>query len=103
MKMVMDKSWHITNWQKVECFPIWPPDFAKSVHFFADIKKISLNSERCIFQPFQQNVVMHLINSRVAKFKCPHVLDNQKMDDDSQKLRLGCPPDSHILTPTFSS
>ena len=34
---------------------------------------------------------------RVAKFKRPRVLDNQKMSEDNQKLRPGCPPDYQIF------
>ena len=34
---------------------------------------------------------------RVAKFKRPCVLDNQKMSEDNQKLRPGCPPDYQIF------
>ena len=30
---------------------------------------------------------------RVAKFTCPRVLDDQKMNEDNQELRSGCPPD----------
>ena len=30
---------------------------------------------------------------RVAKFKCPRVLDDQKISEDNQKLRPGCSPD----------
>ena len=35
--------------------------------------------------------------SRVAKFACPRVLDDQKMSEDNQKLRSGCPPDYQIF------
>ena len=34
---------------------------------------------------------------RVAKFACPRVLDDQKMSEDNQKLRSGCPPDYQIF------
>ena len=34
---------------------------------------------------------------RVAKFACPRVLDVQKMSEDNQKLRSGCPPDYQIF------
>ena len=29
---------------------------------------------------------------RVANFACPRVLDDQKLSEDNQKLRSGCPP-----------
>ena len=32
----------------------------------------------------------------IAKFKCPRVLDNQKMRQGNQKVRPGCPPDYQI-------
>ena len=35
--------------------------------------------------------------TRVAKFACPRVLDDQKMSEDNQKLRSGCPPDYQIF------
>ena len=35
--------------------------------------------------------------SRVAKFTYPRVLDDQKMSEDNQKLRSGCPPDYQIF------
>ena len=34
---------------------------------------------------------------RVAKCACPRVLDDQKMSEDNQKLRSGCPPDYQIV------
>ena len=34
---------------------------------------------------------------RVAKFACPRVLDDQKMSEDNQKMRCGCPPDYQIF------
>ena len=34
---------------------------------------------------------------RVAKFKCPRVLDDQQMSEDNQKLRPGCPPDYQVF------
>ena len=34
-----------------------------------------------------------VVIGRVAKFACPRVLDDQKMSEDNQKLRSGCPPD----------
>ena len=34
---------------------------------------------------------------RVGKFACPRVLDDQKMSEDNQKLRSGCPPDYQIF------
>ena len=34
---------------------------------------------------------------RVAKFACPRVLDDRKMSEDNQILRLGCPPDYQIF------
>ena len=34
---------------------------------------------------------------KVAKFVCPRVLDDQKMSEDNQKLRSGCPPDYQIF------
>ena len=34
---------------------------------------------------------------RVAKFGCPRVLDDQKMNEDNQNLRRGCPPDYQIF------
>ena len=44
---------------------------------------------------------------RVAKFKRPHVLGDQKISEDNQELRPGCPPDYQIfvkeLTKKFSS
>ena len=43
---------------------------------------------------------IHLIKSkclsnggRLAKFKRPHVLGDQKISEDNQELRPGCPPD----------
>ena len=35
--------------------------------------------------------------NRVATFACPRVLDDQKMSEDNQKLRSGCPPDYQIF------
>ena len=35
--------------------------------------------------------------TRVAKFACPRVHDDQKMSEDNQKLRSGCPPDYQIF------
>ena len=44
---------------------------------------------------------------RVAKFKRPRVLSDQKVSEDNQKLRPGCPPDYQIfvkkLTQKYSS
>ena len=37
------------------------------------------------------------ISFRVAKFACPHVLGDQKICEDNQKLRPGCPPDYQIF------
>ena len=34
---------------------------------------------------------------RAAKFACPRVLDDQQLNEDNQKFRFGCPPDSQIL------
>ena len=34
---------------------------------------------------------------RIAKFKRPHVLGDQKISEDNQKLRPGCPPDYQIF------
>ena len=34
---------------------------------------------------------------RVAKFKHPRVLDDQKISEDNQELRPGCPPDYQIF------
>ena len=34
---------------------------------------------------------------RVAKFKRPPVLGDQKMSEDNQELRPGCPPDYQIF------
>ena len=34
---------------------------------------------------------------RVAKFACPRVLDAQKLSEDNQNLRSGCPPDYQIF------
>ena len=36
-------------------------------------------------------------SGRVAKFACPRVLDGQKMSEDNQKSRCGCPPDYQIF------
>ena len=38
-----------------------------------------------------------LFQVRVAKFACPRVLDDQKMGEENQKLRFGCPPDYQIF------
>ena len=38
-----------------------------------------------------------MIRIRVAKFACPRVLDDQKMSEDNQRLRSGCPPDYQIF------
>ena len=35
--------------------------------------------------------------NRVAKFACPHVLDAQKLSEDNQYMRSGCPPDYHQI------
>ena len=35
--------------------------------------------------------------ARVAKFKCPGVLGDQKISEDNQELRPGCPPDYQIF------
>ena len=35
--------------------------------------------------------------TRVAKFACPRVLDDQKMSEDNQELRSDCPPAYQIL------
>ena len=40
---------------------------------------------------------MHAIRTRVAKFKHPRVLCDQKISEDNQKLRPGCPPDYQIF------
>ena len=34
---------------------------------------------------------------RVAKFVCPRVFDDQKMNEDNQNLRCSCPPDYQIF------
>ena len=34
---------------------------------------------------------------RVEKFACPRVHDDQKMNEDNQNLRCGCPPDYQIF------
>ena len=50
--------------------------------------------------------MLGLIPHRVAKFKCPRVLDDQNISEDNQKLRPGCPPDYQIfcerIEPTIS-
>ena len=38
-----------------------------------------------------------ITNTRVAKCACPRVLDDQKMNEDNQKLRCGCPPEYQIF------
>ena len=40
---------------------------------------------------------MDISYCRVAKFECPRVLDDQKMSEDNQKFRSGCPPDYQIF------
>ena len=35
--------------------------------------------------------------SRVSKFACPRVHDDQKINEDNQNLRCGCPPDYQIF------
>ena len=37
------------------------------------------------------------MGARVAKVACPCVLDDQKLSEDNQKLRSGCPPDYQIF------
>ena len=46
-------------------------------------------------------VIIENIGLRVAKFACPRVLDDQKLSDDNQKLRYGCPPDYQIFFGNF--
>ena len=38
-----------------------------------------------------------ILTFRVAKFKCPRVLGDQKISEDNQELRPGCPPDYQIF------
>ena len=40
---------------------------------------------------------MYQNTHRVAKFACPRVLDAQKLSEDNQNLRSGCPPDYQIF------
>ena len=42
-------------------------------------------------------VLLTSMSHRVAKFACPRVLDDQKMSEDNQKMRSGCPPDYQIF------
>ena len=42
-------------------------------------------------------VAVTSIHYRVAKFVCPRVLDDQKLSEDNQKLRYGCPPDYQLF------
>ena len=43
-------------------------------------------------------LIIHRVGwGRVAKFACPRVLDDQKLSEDNQKLRSGCPPDYQIF------
>ena len=37
------------------------------------------------------------MHGREAKFACPRVHDDQKMSEDNQNLRCGCPPDYQIF------
>ena len=59
--------------------------------------------------PVKGSCILALWNlHRVAKFKCPRVLGDQKISEDNQKLRPGCPPDyqnffGKELNQTFSS
>ena len=39
---------------------------------------------------------------RVAKFKRPRVLGDQKISEDNQELRPGCPPDYQIFCERIS-
>ena len=41
--------------------------------------------------------LIRFVFSRVAKFACPRVHDDQKMSEDNQNLRSGCPPDYQIF------
>ena len=56
---------------------------------------ITSQSIACDFVALQEllNVLLQLYSSRVAKFKRPCALGNQKVSEDNQKLRPGCPPD----------
>ena len=38
-----------------------------------------------------------VIYTRVAKFKCLRVLEDQKISEDNQEIRPGCPPDYQIF------
>ena len=56
----------------------------------------------CTLGTFQPKATLHVlllncIRSRGAKFACPPVLDDQKLSEDNQKLRFGCPPDDQIF------
>ena len=35
--------------------------------------------------------------NKVAKFKCPRILGDQKLSEDNQELRPSCPPDYQIF------
>ena len=39
----------------------------------------------------------HTSLDRLAEFKRPRVLDNQKISEDNQELRPGCPPDYQMF------
>ena len=41
--------------------------------------------------------VIRPCHTRVAKFACPRVHDDQKMSEDNQNLRSSCPPDYQIF------
>ena len=42
-------------------------------------------------------IVCFISPFRVAKFTCPRVHNDQKMSENNQKLRSGCPPDYQIF------
>ena len=51
----------------------------------------------CVCMCVYVGVYVGVCRCRVAKFKRPRVLCDQKISEDNQKLRPGCPPDYHIF------
>ena len=57
--------------------------------------KIEIGCHGCsvVMVTSKSHFSMKLTVFRVAKFRCPCVLDIQKISEDNKNLRPGCPPD----------
>ena len=82
-------------------------DNMRYFHFFisfigtlAEVAPMALTNKELLPGHFYVELILPLILDgpvRVAKFECPRVLGDQRIIEDKQELRPGCPPDYQIF------